>query len=893
MSEQVASDPIGKSVNETVLGQSSQRLCTVCDEPASGIYFGALVCLACKSFYIRCTREGHKTDYRCAAVGRCLLDKPYRVRCQQCRFQKCLSVGMHRKERPVAISPDEGQNLCKVCGYMANGVHFGVETCEGCKKFFRRGLKECATYHCKALKDCAINPKNRNDCRYCRYQKCLAVGMSRDAIKMGRPKKYCGSGNSQDSASAVMGNGHTTETTVKRMDFSEPVFEFHEVTGNHAGVGLDQSPALDNKGCTSTADAVTPHQKQIAKIYEVLNISENGHPADSAEANGACHMCSNTDTSESKLRALLEGKCNDDGTTQSGIQQTFQKDGSLEEGWKTHIPMQHEDAPFSDDSMRQGAHTSSSPQVLPPSGQEHYWVHSTQSIGDSEDTFFSVLPVVENFTHVEMEKLLMSINNQQQSEGGYSESIPAEKMMKDISQNSSGGVYRDEYAFESQGQGMSVGSSFSPPVSGWRDEAGSKEGESAISDDHEIMSTMCRFLGLSTQPAQEPPLQTSALYDTLQKHSKQEVPDGQNSLSQWTQGLLHESTINFAVKHSQTQPSDHLIDEFFEEVEAAQQLPKSKTGSFSSSAQMSGYNQFSPLEGGKRKLEQDDESRHGQCVKNAPHLEWNWGCLNPTFNSPRQEMNKRFLCESYWFKTCFSENHKEEMTPDLQRLIENTVREFHIMVDGCDEDKLPKTPENANYDPAWPKKGKDMGHWKHVQRRIVRNTMYQVAFAMSLEGFRKFHSEDILQSLKFGGFQAIIIFASVKWFMPDQRRFRNFWNWTIEPKNPMYYFKIELVNMGELIHMLNLDDVESSLMCALNFLSPDWHGLQNPDQMEKARQMYLQALLAHIQEKYCHGIKRLQMLLALMPQLRYLTVWHYQLLSSVKVTIPSSDSDKK
>jgi hypothetical protein len=27
----------------------------------------------------------------------------------------------------------EGQVLCKVCGDIANGIHFGVNTCEGCK----------------------------------------------------------------------------------------------------------------------------------------------------------------------------------------------------------------------------------------------------------------------------------------------------------------------------------------------------------------------------------------------------------------------------------------------------------------------------------------------------------------------------------------------------------------------------------------------------------------------------------------------------------------------------------------------------------------------------------------------------------------------------------------
>lgn len=47
------------------------------------------------------------------------------------------------------------------------------------QKFFRRALKEAEIYECKQQKMCVLNPRSRNACRYCRYQKCLDVGMSR------------------------------------------------------------------------------------------------------------------------------------------------------------------------------------------------------------------------------------------------------------------------------------------------------------------------------------------------------------------------------------------------------------------------------------------------------------------------------------------------------------------------------------------------------------------------------------------------------------------------------------------------------------------------------------------------------------------------------------------
>jgi len=50
------------------------------------------------------------------------------------------------------------------------------------QKFFRRGLTEHGSYTCKANQQCEINPRTRNSCRYCRYQKCLAAGMSREGL---------------------------------------------------------------------------------------------------------------------------------------------------------------------------------------------------------------------------------------------------------------------------------------------------------------------------------------------------------------------------------------------------------------------------------------------------------------------------------------------------------------------------------------------------------------------------------------------------------------------------------------------------------------------------------------------------------------------------------------
>ncbi|KAM6231919.1 nuclear receptor ROR-beta-like [Spheniscus humboldti] len=78
---------------------------------------------------------------------------------------------------------------CKICGDKSSGIHYGVITCEGCKGFFRRSQQNNASYSCSRQRNCLIDRTNRNRCQHCRLQKCLALGMSRDAVKFGRMSK--------------------------------------------------------------------------------------------------------------------------------------------------------------------------------------------------------------------------------------------------------------------------------------------------------------------------------------------------------------------------------------------------------------------------------------------------------------------------------------------------------------------------------------------------------------------------------------------------------------------------------------------------------------------------------------------------------------------------------
>ncbi|KAL6115169.1 nr4a2 [Pungitius sinensis] len=71
---------------------SAEGLCAVCGDNAACQHYGVRTCEGCKGFFKRTVQKNAK--YVCLAAKSCPVDKRRRNRCQHCRFQKCLAVGM-------------------------------------------------------------------------------------------------------------------------------------------------------------------------------------------------------------------------------------------------------------------------------------------------------------------------------------------------------------------------------------------------------------------------------------------------------------------------------------------------------------------------------------------------------------------------------------------------------------------------------------------------------------------------------------------------------------------------------------------------------------------------------------------------------------------------------
>ncbi|XP_017289502.1 nuclear receptor subfamily 5 group A member 2-like [Kryptolebias marmoratus] len=78
------------------------------------------------------------------------------------------------------------EETCPVCGDKVSGYHYGVLTCESCKGFFKRTVQNNKAYACNENQQCSIDKTQRKRCPFCRFQKCLRVGMKLEAVRADR-----------------------------------------------------------------------------------------------------------------------------------------------------------------------------------------------------------------------------------------------------------------------------------------------------------------------------------------------------------------------------------------------------------------------------------------------------------------------------------------------------------------------------------------------------------------------------------------------------------------------------------------------------------------------------------------------------------------------------------
>ena len=86
-----------RKIKKGPVSRVQEELCLVCGDRASGYHYNALACEGCKGFFRRSITKNARYTNTCKYGGNCEIDMYMRRKCQECRFRKCMTVGMREE----------------------------------------------------------------------------------------------------------------------------------------------------------------------------------------------------------------------------------------------------------------------------------------------------------------------------------------------------------------------------------------------------------------------------------------------------------------------------------------------------------------------------------------------------------------------------------------------------------------------------------------------------------------------------------------------------------------------------------------------------------------------------------------------------------------------------
>ncbi|CAN9514389.1 unnamed protein product [Ophioblennius macclurei] len=184
--------------------------------------------------------------------------------------------------------------LCKVCGDVASGFHYGVHACEGCKGFFRRSIQQNIQYKkCLKMENCTIMRINRNRCQQCRFKKCLAVGMSRDAVRFGRiPKreKQRMLLEMQNAMNNMMSNSSQLHSMLHGHQSPSLPMEAMASDASSSPSSSSSSSASDSPTCSNPSSPQCPQDSESVVSMDTNSSSASSCSSDSSEDEAVVSM---------------------------------------------------------------------------------------------------------------------------------------------------------------------------------------------------------------------------------------------------------------------------------------------------------------------------------------------------------------------------------------------------------------------------------------------------------------------------------------------------------------------------------------------------------------------------------------------------------------------------
>ncbi|XP_061775482.1 nuclear receptor subfamily 5 group A member 2-like [Nerophis ophidion] len=175
---------------------------------------------------------------------------------------------------------DDLEELCPVCGDKVSGYHYGLLTCESCKGFFKRTVQNNKRYTCAENQECKIDKTQRKRCPFCRFQKCLNVGMRLEAVRADRmrggrnkfgPMYKRDRALKQQKKALIRSSGFKLESAAAPALSASPLHGDYGFPGHAHGTA-----AMPKHMLPSTPDSVTPTDYEVA-LYGPASLAVQPH----------------------------------------------------------------------------------------------------------------------------------------------------------------------------------------------------------------------------------------------------------------------------------------------------------------------------------------------------------------------------------------------------------------------------------------------------------------------------------------------------------------------------------------------------------------------------------------------------------------------------------------
>merc|ERR1719189_3186773 len=197
--------------------------------------------------------------------------------------------GIGQSDQPD--TKDGLEELCPVCGDKVSGYHYGLLTCESCKGFFKRTVQNKKVYTCVADRSCVIDKTQRKRCPYCRFQKCLDVGMKLEAVRHDRMRggrNKFGPMYKRDRARKLQLTSHCPQPlqVLRQRQLSAPGPEPPGVSGWAAPAPASMAPAPAPPSPLAPAPGLPTNPIHIKQEIQIPQVSSLTSSPDSSPSPG-------------------------------------------------------------------------------------------------------------------------------------------------------------------------------------------------------------------------------------------------------------------------------------------------------------------------------------------------------------------------------------------------------------------------------------------------------------------------------------------------------------------------------------------------------------------------------------------------------------------------------